>query len=107
MVSYLKTLVHRFPRSKINHKRPSFFSRLAVGIVIVASCVVTPVLAGVPQAVTIVTHLTFYPDTTTGTFEATGPVCPTGTVSLVDAHIGEGPAAYNVNVRQRFVCDDN
>ena len=30
-----------------------------------------------------------------------------GTVSLVDAHIGEGPAAYNVNVRQLFVCDDN
>jgi hypothetical protein len=99
MISYLKSLIHP-------HTRP-FVSQLAFGIVVVASCAATPVLADTPQAVTIVTHLTFYPDTTYGTFEATGPVCSTGTVSLVDAHIGEGPAAYNVNVRQLFVCDDN
>jgi len=95
MVSYLKRLT-----------RP-FVSQLAVGIVFMASYAATPVLADAPQAVTIVTHLTFYPDTTSGTFEATGPICSTGTVSLVDAHIGEGPAAYNVNVRQLFTCDDN
>jgi len=82
-------------------------SQLAVGIVVVASCAATPVLADTPKAVTIVTHLTFYPDTTVGTFEATGPICPSGTVSMVDAHFGEGPAAFNVNTRQLFVCDDN
>ena len=98
MVSYIKALVHQIT---------PFVSQLGVGIVVVASCTATPVLADAPQAVTIVTHLTFYPDTTSGTFEATGPICSTGTVSLVDAHIGEGPAAYNVNVRQLFVCDDN
>ena len=95
MVSYSKT-----------HTRP-FVSQLVVGILVVASCAATPVLADAPQAVTIVTHLTFAPDTTYGIFEATGPICPTGTVSLVDAHFGEGPAAYNVNVTQLFVCDDN
>lgn len=94
MVSYLK------------EKRP-FVSRLAVWIVLVAACAATPVLADAPRAVAIVTHLTFEPDTTYRTFEATGPICSTGTVSLVDAHFAEGPAAYNVNVRQRFVCDDN
>ena len=100
MVRYLKALIHRFP-----HTRP-FVPQLAFGIVVVASCTATPVLADAPQAVTIVTHLTFA-DTTYGTFEATGPICTTGTVSLVDAHFGEGPAAFNVNVRQLFVCDDN
>lgn len=35
------------------------------------------------------------------------PSAPQGTVSLVDVHIGEGPAAFNVNARQLFVCDDN
>ena len=79
----------------------------ALCAIVVASCAATPVLAGAPQAVTIVTHLTFYPDTTLGTFEATGPICPSGTVSLVDEHIGEGPAAFNVNVTHLFVCDDN
>ena len=100
MVRYLKALIHRFP-----HTRP-FVPQLAFGIVVVASCTATPVLADAPQAVTIVTHLTFA-DTTYGTFEATGPICTTGTVSLVDAHFGEGPAAFNVNVRQLFVFDDN
>ena len=97
MVSYLKALIHRFT---------PFVSQLGVGIVVVASCTATPVLADAPQAVTIVTHLTFA-DTTYGTFEATGPICTTGTVSLVDAHFAEGPVAYNVNVTQLFVCDDN
>jgi hypothetical protein len=97
MVSYLKALVDRF--------RP-FVSQLAVGIGVVASCAATPVLADAPQAVTIVTHLTFDPDAY-GTFEATGPICSTGTVSQLDAHFGEGPAAFNVNVTQLFVCDDN
>lgn len=79
----------------------------ALVIVVVASFAATPVLADAPQAVTIVTQLTFYPDTTVGTFEANGPVCSSGTVTLVDQHIAEGPAAFNVNVRQLFVCDDN
>src|SRR5262245_27658519 len=96
MFSYLNALVHRFPR---------FVSQLAVGIVVVSSCAAAPVLAGTPQAVTIVTHLTCYPDTTVGTFAATRPICPTGTVSLGDEHFAEEPA--NVNGRQLFVCDDN
>src|SRR5687767_5522732 len=97
MVSYLKALIHRFT---------PFVSQLGVGIVVVASCAATPVLADTPQAVTIVTHVTFDPDAY-GTFEATGPICSTGTVSQVDAHFGEGPAAFNVNATQLFVCDDN
>jgi len=97
MVSYLKALIHRLT---------PFVSQLGVGIVVVASCTATPVLADAPQAVTIVTHLTFAPDAY-GSFEATGPICSTGTVSLVDGHFAEGPAAFNVNVTQLFVCDDN
>jgi hypothetical protein len=93
-----------------SHLKRPLISQLAAGIVVVVSCAATPVLADTPQAVTIVTQLTFYPDTTIGTFEATGPICASGTVTtvnLVDVHIGEGPAAFNVNARALFVCDDN
>jgi hypothetical protein len=51
MVSYLKALIHGFT---------PLVSQLGLGIVVVASCTATPVLADAPLAVTIVTHLTFY-----------------------------------------------
>jgi hypothetical protein len=56
--------------------------------------------------VTITTHVVFNPDAD-GTFTATGPICTTGTLYLVDAHFGVGPAAFNVNALHEFVCDDN
>ena len=42
-----------------------------------------------------------------GTFVATGPICSTGTFSLVSEVIAIGPAAFNVNAVEQFVCDDN
>ncbi len=38
------------------------------------------------------------------TFVATGPICLSGTVSLVSEVIAP---AFNVNALQQFVCDDN
>ena len=78
----------------------------ALCVIVAASCTATPVLADAPQAVTIVTNITFDPDLY-GTFEATGPICSTGTLSGVDEHLAEGPAAFNVNATTLFVCDDN
>lgn len=95
MFSYLKT------------NTSPFVWQLAVGVFFVVCCSAMPVRAGTPQAITIVDHLTFYPDTAFGTFKATGPVCPTGTVSFVDGHFAEGPVNYNNNIRQLFTCDDN
>jgi hypothetical protein len=85
----------------------SFVSQLAAGLAVVASCAATPALADAPQAVTIVTHVTFDPNVI-GTFEATGPICSTGTVFPGELqHIGAGPAAFNANGTTLFVCDDN
>jgi hypothetical protein len=81
-------------------------SVLATGIAIAVSCAATPLLADVPQAVTITTQVVFNPQIN-GTFVATGPICSTGTVHFVDAVSGIGPAAFNVNALQEFVCDDN
>jgi hypothetical protein len=73
---------------------------MAIGI---ASCfAATASLADAPQAVTITTQVVFNPDAN-GTFVATGPLCATGTHSLV--RIAPGP--YNVNALQMFTCDDN
>ena len=81
-------------------------SALATGIAIALSCAATPSIAEAPQAVTITTQVVFNP-TTSGTFVATGPICSTGTVSLVDEKLAIGPQAFNVNAIQEFVCDDN
>lgn len=62
--------------------------------------------ADAPQAVTITTQVTFNPDAS-GTFVATGPICSTGTFSLVREIIASGPGAFNVNAVEQFVCDDN
>jgi len=81
-------------------------SVLATGVVIALSCAAAPLLAEVPQAVTITTQVVFNPEIS-GTFVATGPICSTGTVIFVDDAIGSGPAAFNVNALTQFVCDDN
>ena len=73
---------------------------------VVALCAAAPLLADAPLAVTIATHVEFNPDVY-GTFVATGPICPTGTVNFVDDVVGSGPAAFNVNGTVRFICDDN
>lgn len=80
--------------------------KLATGIAIALSCAAAPVLADTPQAVTITTQVVFNPNIN-GTFVATGPICSTGTVRFVDEHVAIGPAAFNVNARTEFVCDDN
>lgn len=71
-----------------------------------AACAAAPVSAGAPEAVTIVTTVVFDPNVS-GTFVATGPICPSGTVSYVDDVVATGPAAFNVNGITRFDCDDN
>jgi hypothetical protein len=38
---------------------------------------------------------------------ATGPICSTGTFSLLSQVIASGPAAFNVNAVHQYVCDDN
>jgi hypothetical protein len=81
-------------------------SVLATGVAIAASCAAAPVLADAPQAVTITTQVTFNPDAA-GTFVATGPICSTGTFSLLSEVIATGPAAFNVNAVSQYVCDDN
>lgn len=81
-------------------------SGMYVALALAVTGVAGPALAGAPQAVTITTQVVFNPSTY-GTFTATGPICPTGIVELVDEHFGIGPAAFNVNARQRFTCDDN
>jgi hypothetical protein len=81
-------------------------SVLVKGVAIAAACAAAPVLADAPQAVTITTQVTFNPDAA-GTFVATGPICSTGTFSLVSEVIAIGPAAFNVNAVNEFVCDDN
>jgi len=81
-------------------------SLLATAMGIALSCAGAASLADAPQAVVITTQVVFNPDTS-GTFVATGPICSTGTVSLVSDAFGEGPAAFNVNAVQRFTCDDN
>jgi hypothetical protein len=47
----------------------------------------------------------FNPDVE-GTFAATGPVCATGTVELIDEKVTAGNA-FNVVALVRFRCDDN
>jgi hypothetical protein len=81
-------------------------SVLATGIAIAISSAATPLMADVPQAVTITTQVVFNPETN-GTFVATGPICSTGTLFAVDGVFAIGPAAFNVNGLQEFVCDDN
>lgn len=81
-------------------------SLLTVGMVIATWCAATPVRAEAPQAVTITTQITFNPGSS-GTFVATGPICSTGTFSLVTEVIAEGPQAFNVNAVHQYVCDDN
>jgi hypothetical protein len=56
-------------RLDMKTNRSPIVSQLAAAIAAVASCVGTPVLAGEPQAVTIVAHVTFDPNVF-GTFEA-------------------------------------
>lgn len=89
-------------------KNPSRALRpvLAAGVAIALSCAATSSLAGAPQAVTITSQIVFNP-TSIGTFVATGPICSTGTVSLVNEVIADGGFAFNVNATQEFVCDDN
>ena len=72
-------------------------SILATAIGIAWSLAATASLADAPQAVTIETDLVFNPGSTVGTFVATGPICPTGTVNSLTEAVGEGPAAFNVN----------
>lgn len=84
----------------------SIHSALAAGILVAASCVAPPLLADAPQAVTITTQVIFDPNIN-GTFVASGPICPSGTLYYVDDHFGIGPAAFNVNGTTEFVCDDN
>ncbi|HET6565886.1 MAG TPA: hypothetical protein VFG52_10775 [Xanthomonadales bacterium] len=90
----------------MNTKTQSIPAALAAGILVAAACVATPVLADAPQAVTISTQVVFDPHIS-GTFVATGPICPSGTLHFVDEHIAIGPAAFNVNATTEFVCDDN
>jgi hypothetical protein len=79
---------------------------LATAVAIGLSCAAASAQADAPQAVTIITQVVFDPDTS-GTFVATGPICSTGTVTLVDEVIGIGPGGFNVNAIQEFTCDDN
>lgn len=79
-------------------------SILATAIGITLSFAATASFADAPQAVTITTQVVFNPDTD-GTFVATGPICSTGTVSLVKIVIPE--KSPNVNAVHRFTCDDN
>ena len=81
-------------------------SVLATGIALALSCAATTSMADAPQAVTITTQVVFNP-TTIGTFVASGPICSTGTVSLVNEVLAIGGFAFNVNATQEFVCDDN
>ena len=83
-----------------------FRSLLTAATAIAASCVAAPVLGDAPQAVTITTQVVFNPNTQ-GTFQASGPICSTGTVHFVDEVVASGPAAFNVNALLEFVCDDN
>lgn len=73
------------------------------GAAITLLCAAPSLLADAPQAVTITTQVVFNPGTS-GTFVATGPICSSGTVSLVSEVIAP---AFNVNALQQFVCDDN
>jgi hypothetical protein len=83
-------------------------SVLATGIAIAVSCAATPLLADVPQAVTIETQVVFVEQGQAfGTFVATGPICSTGTLHGGDGVFADGGAAFNVNALQEFVCDDN
>jgi hypothetical protein len=79
---------------------------LATAIAVTLSCSAAEAQADAPQAVTITTDVVFNPGTS-GTFVATGPICSTGTVALVDEVDAIGPAAFNVNAIQEFTCDDN
>jgi len=81
-------------------------SMLGAAMALAFTGIALPALAGPPQPVTIVTQVVFDPSTY-GTFTATGPICPTGIVELVDEYYGIGPAAFNVNATHRFTCDDN
>jgi hypothetical protein len=74
---------------------------------IALSFAATASLADAPQAVTITTQLEFFPESTIGVFQASGPICETGTVIALSEKFGEGPAAFNVNAVQLFTCDDN
>lgn len=83
-------------------------SVLSTGIAIAVTCTATPLLAEVPQAVTIMTQVVFNAEGGgNGTFVATGPICSTGTVFFEDQVFAIGPAAFNVNGLSEFVCDDN
>ena len=88
------------------HRASPIRSLLTVGMALATWCAATPVFADAPQAVTITTQITFNPDSA-GTFVATGPICSTGTFSLVTEIIAVGPQAFNVNAVNRYVCDDN
>ena len=79
---------------------------LATAIAVTLSCSAAEAQADAPQAVTITTDVVFNPGTS-GTFVATGPLCSTGTVALVDEVDAIGPGAFNVNAIQEFTCDDN
>lgn len=90
----------------MNNKTPPFLSLVVAATAIAASSGAVPVLADVPQAVTITTQVVFNPNTQ-GTFTATGPICATGTLNVVREVVAVGPAAFNVNSLTEFVCDDN
>ncbi len=81
-------------------------SMLGAAMALAFTGIALPALAGPPQPVTIVTQVVFDPSTY-GTFTATGPICPTGIVELVDEYYGIGPTAFDVNATHRFTCDDN
>jgi hypothetical protein len=77
-----------------------------MAIALAGTCVGAPAFAGPPQAITIVSHVTYDPGVT-GTFTATGPICPSGLISEVSAVLAEGPTVIIVNEVARFDCDDN
>jgi hypothetical protein len=90
----------------MNNPSRALRSALTAGVAIALSCAATSSLADAPQAVTITTQIVFDPNSN-GTFVATGPICSTGTVSLVNEVLAIGGFAFNVNATQEFVCDDN
>ena len=79
---------------------------LAAVIALALSCAATTSTAEAPQAVTITTQVVFNPNSN-GTFVASGPICSTGTFSLVSEVLAIGGFAFNVNATHEFVCDDN